>query len=271
MKVAVAMSVYKTDTFANLKLAIDSILNQTYKEIDIFIQVDGVISEPCYSLLSDYSKNERFIIGYNDVNSGLATRLNDIISDVVNIGSYGYIARMDADDIAFPERISEQVAFLNNNLDISVVGTDLIEISDSGKELFHKKMAYNHDDIAKEIIKKCPFSHPTVMFRESVFSQSSIRYKSELMNTQDYYLWVDLLYGGYKFANLPKPLLYFRVNDKFHSRRGWAKAMNDVRSRLYAFEKLNVINLSNITHTISLFLLRIAPTTIKKWAYKMLR
>ncbi|MDV5059493.1 glycosyl transferase, partial [Vibrio diabolicus] len=120
------------------------------------------------------------------------------------------------------------------------------------------------------IIKRCPFNHPSVMFRMSVF-EDGFRYKSELMNTQDYYLWVDLLAAGKNFANINEPLLMFRINESFHSRRGFKKAMNDLNSRIYAFKKLDVLNLSNIIHTISLFLLRIAPTSIKKWAYKTLR
>lgn len=269
--VAIAISVYKSDQAEHLKLCIDSMLNQSYQLTDIFLQVDGVISDECYQLLNSYSNNQRVLVTYHDDNKGLATRLNNIIDDVVSAGKYTYIARMDADDISFLDRIAKQVEFLEENSDISVLGTDLIEISDTGEELFHKKMNYSHYEIAAKVIKKCPFSHPTVMFREAIFKDGDLRYKSELMNTQDYYLWVDLLAAGHKFANLDEPLLYFRVNDDFHSRRGWAKAMNDLRSRLYAFKYLDVTTPANILHTGLLFLLRVAPASLKSMAYRHLR
>ncbi|CAK3684323.1 Glycosyltransferase [Vibrio crassostreae] len=270
-KVAIAMSVYKSDTMQNVRLSVESLLSQTYDDIDIFIQVDGYISQDCRILLEEYSKLSSVFVTWHEENRGLATRLNKIIEDVISKGGYEFIARMDADDISFPERIFEQVNFLKENLDVSVVGTDSIEISDTGKELFNKKMSYNHDDIYSNIIKKCPFSHPTVMFRVSVFRDSNIRYKSELMNTQDYYLWVDLLKGGYKFANISKPLLYFRINKDFHSRRGWSKANNDLCSRVYAFRNLKVLSVINVFYTISLYFLRVSPKFFRKFAYQYFR
>lgn len=270
VKVAVIMSVYKSDTEKNLKESVQSILMQSYSSIDIFIQVDGWVSDNICELLNEYNENSNISIFFNENNEGLATRLNDSINKAIQVGGYDYIARMDADDICHPDRFKKQVEFLINNPDISVVGSDVQEISENGEDLFYKKMDASHDELARKIIKKCPFNHPSVMFRMSVFEEG-FRYKSELMNTQDYYLWVDLLAAGKKFANINEPLLKFRINDSFHTRRGFKKAMNDLRSRIYAFKKLDVLTLNNVIHTTSLFLLRIAPTSVKKWAYKNLR
>lgn len=269
-KIAVAMSVYRTDTVEYVTQAIDSVINQSYKNFDFFIEVDGPVQHELKELLLEYSKLENISINFNSVNSGLATRLNNIIERSLPLGKYEFLARMDADDICLPQRFDRQVEFLSRNSEVSVVGSDVIEISEAGTELFLKKMDALHDDISKKIIKKCPFNHPSVMFRMSVFEEG-FRYKSELMNTQDYYLWVDLLAAGKKFSNINEPLLKFRVNDSFHARRGFKKAMNDLNSRIYAFKKLNVLNVGNVIHTVSLFLLRIAPTSVKKWAYKTLR
>ncbi|MEE3878774.1 glycosyltransferase [Vibrio sp. YYF0003] len=269
-KIAVAMSIYKADTVEFVTQAIESILNQSYENFDLFIEVDGPVREGLNSLLVDYSKVDNVFVNFNNDNNGLATRLNDVVVKSLLAGKYSFLARMDADDICLPERFFKQVDFLINNPTVAVVGSDVLEISESGDELFHKKMDASHDIIKRKIIKRCPFNHPSVMFRMSVF-EDGFRYKSELMNTQDYYLWVDLLAAGKMFANINEPLLMFRINESFHSRRGFKKAMNDLNSRIYAFKKLDVFNLSNIIHTISLFLLRIAPASIKKWAYKTLR
>lgn len=269
-KVAVIVSVYKSDSFSFLKQSMESLLEQTYDYVDIFVQVDGWVPDDLHKLLLSYSNHEEIHVFFHDENKGLATRLNDSINYVLDLGGYDYLARMDADDISCLNRIQTQVDFLNDNKKIDVVGSDVIEISETGQTIYYKKMDSKHDVLKRKIIKKCPFNHPSVMFRIELFEEG-FRYKSELMNTQDYYLWVDLLAAGKKFANINEPLLKFRVNKSFHSRRGFKKALNDLNSRIYAFKKLDVINLSNVVHTISLFLLRIAPISIKKWAYKNLR
>lgn len=270
-KVAVAMSVYKSDTVYNLRIAIDSILKQSYDNFDFYISVDGEVTVDVKTLLCDYNENNDNVhITVNNINRGLATRLNEIIEIVVEKGYYDFLARMDADDISSPNRLSRQVEFMENNTNIDVLGSDVEEVSENGDVVFYKRMTNTHERIAKEIIKKCPFNHPTVMFKMNIFREG-FRYKSELMNTQDYYLWVDLLSAGKIFANINEPLLKFRISNDFHSRRGLKKAVNDVNSRIYAFKNLDVLSLSNLAHTLFLFLLRLSPKKIKIVAYKYLR
>ncbi|MEZ9799001.1 glycosyltransferase [Vibrio cyclitrophicus] len=269
-KLAVAMSVYRTDNEAHLRKAISSILKQTYTNFDLYIEVDGPVHKDISTLLLGYGSYKNVFVNFNESNKGLAFRLNQIIDKVTKSGCYSFIARMDADDISLPTRFSTQLSFLNENPRISVVGSDVLEISNSGDVVFHKKMDKDHAVIAKKIIKKCPFNHPSVMFKISVFDDG-FRYKSELKNTQDYYLWVDLLAAEKEFANISEPLLEFRVNDDFHARRGVKKALNDLRARMYAFKKLDVLNFGNVIHTLLLFFLRISPAFMKKLAYKFLR
>lgn len=268
-KIAVALSIYKTDKIEYVKQSINSILRQTYNNFDLYIKVDGNVSDDICVFLNDLKYNNVFIDFYSE-NRGLAFRLNQIIDTIVEKKTYQFIARMDADDISELNRFQEQITFLLDNPDVDIIGSDVIEIDENGNETFYKKMDSKFEDIKNRIIKRCPFNHPSVMFRVEVF-YDGFRYNSNLMNTQDYYLWVDLLAGGKVFSNINKPLLKFRVNDSFHSRRGINKAINDVKSRLYAFKKLDVINFSNIIHVISLFVLRISPANVKKIAYKYLR
>ncbi|MFL1808995.1 glycosyltransferase [Plesiomonas shigelloides] len=268
--IAVAMSVYKSDSANHVDLAIKSILNQSLKDFHLYIEVDGTIDKSLSDLLKRYDTFKSITVNFNKSNKGLAYRLNQVIDKALETGRFNYIARMDADDISAVDRFHTQVEFLESNPDISVVGSDVIEIDDNGTEIFYKKMDSNHIDLLSNVIKKCPLNHPSVMFRIEVFNEC-YRYQTELKNTQDYYLWIDLLASGKKLANINKPLLYFRVNNNFHSRRGFNKAMNDLRSRFYAFNKLHNISLSNIIHVILLFGLRLSPNPLKKFAYKVMR
>lgn len=269
-KVAVAMSVYRSDKCKYIKQSIDSIINQSYENFDLFIEVDGPVPSSVVELLDSYNLLSNVFVTFNGCNKGLATRLNVIIDFVASSNDYSFLARMDADDISEPSRFSKQVEFLTNNEEISVVGSDVTEISEDGTVIFHKKMDYSHELLKKNIIKKCPFNHPSVMFNMKVF-HDGFRYNSELMNTQDYYLWIDLISAGRLFSNINEPLLKFRVAGDFHSRRGIKKAFNDLNSRIYAFKKLDNLRFSDVIHTILLFFLRLSPTFVKKIAYKFFR
>lgn len=268
--VAVIMSIYKNDRLSFIIESIESILNQSYKSCDLYIAIDGPVSKDVEDYIVNISSIDNIFVSFDSVNKGLAFRLNQLIEIASIKKKYKYIARMDADDISIHSRIEEQVFFFENHSEVSVVGSDLMEINEEGESIFYKSMPVKHDELSSAIIKRCPFNHPSVMFKAEVFS-SSIRYNENLMNTQDYYLWVDLLSAGFKFANINKPLLKFRIDGNFHSRRGLKKAINDLKSRIYAFKILKCYSVSNILHVILLFTLRISPTFIKKLAYKKLR
>lgn len=269
--VAIAMSVYIEDDLFFLKAAINSLLNQTYKNITIFIAIDGQLKTEVQDYLNELNKQGKVLLLFNDKNKGLATRLNQLIDSIMESNRFDFIARMDADDVCMKNRIAVQVNFLQNQQDISVVGSDVMEIDESGNKLFYKRMESDHSTIITKLIKKCPFNHPTVMFRSNIFEMGSNRYKEELLNTQDYYLWVDLLCQNFKFANINEPLLHFRINNSFHQRRGMKKAMNDFKARVYAMRKLNIFSFVNVSISCLLFALRISPRAFKKLAYKHLR
>ncbi|ORT51875.1 glycosyl transferase [Vibrio sp. qd031] len=269
-KIAVIMSVYHQDSPIDFDQALQSIFEQTYRHFDIFLQVDGKIPEALKSVISKYESLQNVHVCYSEQNFGLAFQLNQAIERVFKQDKFGYIARMDADDICVAERFEQQVAFLSQHPDIAVLGTSVIEFDEDGHE-FYKKMSASHNELKSNIIKRCPLNHPTVMFNLNKIEPQDLQYNNRLLNTQDYYLWVDLLCKGYLFSNLEKPLLRFRVNSLFHKRRGLKKLKNDFRSRIYALNKLHIHSLTNYFYIAALVVLRVSPTFIKKLAYSRLR
>ncbi|EOW3939360.1 glycosyltransferase [Vibrio parahaemolyticus] len=268
--IAVAMSVYKSDKLSYLVESVNSILEQEYEAFHIYIEVDGTISPDVKSYLNSLDP-KKTTITFHQENKGLATRLNQAIDKILQSGQFSYIARMDSDDISDRSRFREQVDFLSQNRDIYVLGTDVIEIDNENNPVHHKYMESNSDKIKNNIIKKCPVNHPSVMFRVEFFHKFKLRYKDNLMNTQDYYLWVDAIDKGLKISNLNKPLLKFRIDENFHKRRGLKKSINEFNSRFYAMKKLSMFSLGNVLHTILLLSLRLSPEPIKKFAYKYMR
>lgn len=269
-KIAVVMSVYRNDEANNLRNALDSLVYQSYENFDVFLMVDGPISDSLGLVISEYSLRDNFFVYKEDQNRGLAFQINKAISIVIKTGSYPYIARMDADDISHKDRFLKQIKFFNTNPGISVLGTSVLEFGGVANN-FIKKMPTKHTELLENIIRRCPMNHPTVMFNRRIIRSEDLKYDDKLMNTQDYYLWVDLFSKGYEFANLDEVLLNFRVDSNFHSRRGFKKALNDFKSRIYAMRKLKAYTFVNITHTVFLFFLRVSPSFVKKFAYKYLR
>lgn len=267
--VAVIMCVYKNDTAEYLSLSISSIMKQEKVIPHLFIFVDGPLPITTSELLSSYANDTRVSIHYNDKNVGLASGLNWLLDNLVDLNFYDYIARMDADDISLEERLYKQVLRLSKN-DVHVIGTNCYEINERGEQIFHKKMQASDIALKKNIIKRCPFIHPSVMFSSDVF-RAGFRYNSSLMNTQDYYLWVELAHHGFIFGNVEEPLILFRVNETFHKRRGLKKAMNEFHGRCYAMSKLNVKSFKNVLYTLSYLALRLMPKVISASAYKYLR
>jgi glycosyltransferase involved in cell wall biosynthesis len=268
VSVAVIMCVYKNDTPEYLRLAIDSILHQEVVSPQLFIFVDGPISNPIKELLEFYSSNDRVVIKFNDDNVGLATGLNWLI-DNLELDHFDYVARMDADDVSMSNRLVEQIIHIIKT-GAAVVGADCYEINWKGEKVFHKKMESSDENLKSNIIKRCPFVHPSVLFDAKVF-KVGYRYDSSLMNTQDYYLWVVLARDGFVFSNVNQPLLLFRMNETFYERRGLKKAMNEFHGRVFAMKQLHILNFKNIFFTVSYLLLRIMPVPVSKFAYKFLR
>ncbi|KPV96910.1 glycosyltransferase [Pseudoalteromonas sp. P1-8] len=269
-RVAVAISIYKNDNAKCVVASLESLVEQSYKKLDVFLQVDGFVTAEVKKVIELYQTRNNFHCEFYPENKGLAFQLNRAIERILDKDEFDYIARMDADDISFKSRIAEQVLFFEKNPEVAVLGSSIIEFDNKGNETL-KLMPSEHADLTKNIIKRCPFNHPTVMFNMNVIGRADLAYDSNLKNTQDYYLWVDLLKKEYKFANLSKPLLKFRIDENFHARRGFKKAVNDFSSRIYAMKMLHIFSLSNILHTLLLFGLRLSPSFVKSFAYKRFR
>ena len=264
------MAVYIEDRLEWVEQAINSILNQTYQNFIYVIVIDGEIDADIYTYLCDICRlNKQMVLILNRHNSGLSTCMNFIVDWVLS--SYSetkYFFRMDADDISETDRFTSQIAYLQKNKKISILGCALKEINEDGLVVGKRKLPTKHGDIVKFLPKRCSMNHPTVALRFNVF-EDGFRYNETLRNTQDYFLWIELAAAGYKFANLSEKLLqYRRVND-FYKRRGLAKSLNEFKARFYAMKELNRYTIGNIAYAFSVLLLRLMPSKVVKIAYKL--
>lgn len=226
IKLVVIMSLYKNDRLEYVKLAVESILNQTYHNFDFFIQFDGIINNDVEKYLKNLT-DERLKFFERTENKGLAYSLNELLERVMNSSKqYQFIARMDADDISKSNRFERQLQFFEEHPDIDCLGTWAIEIKSDGSEYFRKQMPETHDG-CKELFKKrdCMI-HPTVMFRRSYIEKAG-KYSLDTYFAEDTMMWAQGFANGCKFSNVPEYLFFFRLDDNFFKRRrGWKHAKN---------------------------------------------
>jgi len=267
---AVGMAVYIEDRLEWVQQAVNSILEQTYQNFVYMIIIDGEIKQDIYTYLFDVCRqNNRMILVLNRSNSGLSSCMNFIVDWVLSEHvETKYFFRMDADDISEKYRFALQVGYLENHLNISILGCALKEINEHGLIVGKRKLPLKHDDIVKFLPKRCSINHPTVAIRFNVF-KDGFRYNKALLNTQDYFLWIELAAGGYHFANLGGKLLQFRRVNDFYKRRGLEKSFNEFKARFYAMKVLKRYTVGNMLYAFAVLFLRLMPSKVVKLAYKL--
>lgn len=272
-KIAVILPVYKNDKVKYLSLAVESILYQTFKNIQLFIGVDGPVGEDLRENLQLLEKQNNVSVVWFKENRGLACVLNDLLDISFNEG-YEYIARMDADDLSMTDRFEKQITYLEKHPEIDVVGGAIKEIDEEGKSR-NKTIVYPEgpEECRAFFSKRNPHAHPAVLFRKSFFDKlNGKKYRPEYRQNQDTMLWFDGMMAGTQHANIPDVVLNFRMtNAMFKKRRnGWEFAKKQFKDRLMINKGLGYGWKADF-YGFAMFCMLVSPVWIKKIAYKMFR
>ena len=270
-KLAVIMSLYKNDRLEYVKLAVESILNQTYFSFDFYIQFDGMVDaniEDYFTSLSD----ERVWIQSRAENLGLAKSLNELL-EIVRLHDCEYIARMDADDISLPFRFERQLDYLSSHPDIDVVGGAINEIDENGNNR-GKITSYPCSTVACKALfaKRNPVAHPTVIFRRSFFDKVGWHYPTDFVRNEVTRLWQEAYKHDCNIANLPDVVLNFRITDEMFEKRrnGRDFARSQLELRLQIRKDLDY-GFMAVVYAYATFLMQISPAWVKKLCYRYLR
>lgn len=230
--ISVIMSVYNTEE-KFLRAAIESILNQTYRNFE-FLIVDDCSESVCHKILYSYA-DPRIKIITNEKNLGLTKSLNILLEQARG----EYIARMDADDISFPERLEKQLEYMEQHTDIDVLATSTVTY-ESGSPIVFSGLYREYDQERNRIrlsFANIPFPHPTVMFRSIFLSKWNLRYDERIRKAQDYNMWVRCAQKGNLFV-LQEPLLIFRVHENQISANAEDQERCAAHTKLYCLAQL---------------------------------
>lgn len=201
--VSVLMPCYNAERW--LADSIESIINQTFKNIEIILVDDGSTSDETMNIMRRYQDNDARIVIISKKHTGLTDSLN------VGIGKAQgkWIARMDADDLCEPERLYEQVNFIHNHPRVILLGTGLFEIDEHSNIIKQHIYPSDHHRLVLHLERRKKFfAHSSAFYRTDVVRNIG-GYNTRFQRSQDYRLWLTLSLHG-QIACLNKPLVRIR-------------------------------------------------------------
>jgi glycosyltransferase involved in cell wall biosynthesis len=200
--ISIGIPFYNAEKY--LKFAIQSVMNQSYKNWELILVDDGS-SDNSLKIAQDFSlKDARIRVIYDGANRKLPYRLNQLIKE--SDGSF--IVRMDADDVMHPERLKRQFDFLKNNTHFDLVSTGLISINNNNQVKGFRNVNKLYSDFGIPKLNY-PIVHPSVMARNSWYERNY--YSEKFPRAEDFELWTrSIVNNDFKMAVMPDLLLYYR-------------------------------------------------------------
>lgn len=237
-RITVLMSVYNGEKY--LREAIDSILEQTYKDFE-FVIYDDCSTDLSAEIIHSYD-DPRIVYRRNEVNQGLTRNL----ADGVKKAATDYIARMDADDIAYPERLQKQLDWMDKHQDVSILGTSVSYFHNEPGDGGLAQQPTDDATIKATLFVSFTLMHPSIMIRRKDLVEHGLNYNLEYRCSQDHALYLDCIRAGLKFANMKMPLLYMRSHGESIS-----KAKHGYQQEFSQKARLNFLKITGIAQKCS--------------------
>ena len=228
--VTVLLPAYNAELF--IKDAIDSILAQTFKDFELIIINDGS-SDRTEDIVLSYT-DKRIVYVRNDNNLKLIKTLNKGIG----IARGKYIARMDADDISLPDRLENEVLFLENHLDVDVVSCFPYNIAMDGRVIGKSSYFCVTRLLPCKFVSifESPICHPACMLKLDVIKKYMYSDRPEFVHIEAYELWNRMFHSGAKGSMIPEYMLYYRDNVTsvchVHNDEQWTKHLSLLKRSL---------------------------------------
>lgn len=265
---SVCMSVYHGDNAAFFNEAIDSLYAQIRQPNEIMLVVDGPVGEDIDKVIRHFeSSHNTFHVFRLEKNSGHAIARQTGL----DAAQYEYIAIMDSDDIALPDRFEKQMAYIEAHPEVDALGGQINEFIGNTSNVVGSRIVPETDGEIKAYLKsRCPMNLVTVMLKKESVQKAGgyIDWYCE----EDYYLWVRMTEQGMKFANLPDNLVNVRVGEEMYQRRGGMKYFkSEARLQKYMY-KHGIISLPRYLYNVAgRFAVQVAmPNKVRSFVFQKL-
>jgi glycosyltransferase involved in cell wall biosynthesis len=270
---SVLISVYYKENPVFFREALDSVLNQSVIPNEIVLIKDGLLGESLENIIKefDYKYPDLFNVISLPTNQGLGNALS---IGVLNCNN-DLIARMDTDDICVFNRFEKQIKFLNNNLEVDLVGSNIEEFNTTPGDLKRYRILPKN---GKKLIRfskfRNPINHPSIMFRkEKVIAAGN--YQSNLLFFEDYSLFIRMIKNNFNLYNIQENLLYFRVGagiDTIKRRSGLQYLIYEWKFSIFSLKIGHINYFEWVFYNITKLPFRLLPADIILFIYtKLLR
>ena len=269
MEYSVLMTVYKKDSPEFFIQSVSSMLNQSAKTNDFVLVCDGELTDELeQAIKTAFSGNEGIL---NLVRLPQNVGLGQALHDGLPLCKNEWVARMDDDDIAHPDRCEIELTYIEDHPDITILGSYVNEFEDDPKHPIRVKEVPTDQTVILHFAKRRnPFNHSTLMIkRDDIIAAGNY---STMRTNQDVDTWVRVLNKGYKGANIPQPLVDFRFDKNTYERRKEWKNIKLMIDVWRSFWKQRYCSFSDYVYVVFMQLaVYIMPGKLLQWAYDHLR
>jgi glycosyltransferase involved in cell wall biosynthesis len=201
-QITVLMPAYNAENY--IAEAISSVLKQSFADFELLIVNDGS-SDKTVKIIQSF-KDSRIVLIQQE-NKGISAALNSGLKH----SRAQYIARFDADDICYPERLKVQYDFITAHPEYNIIGSAADYIDAEGNYIFTQHpVAHLNEELQDLKYTICPFIHSSVFYRKEVITANG-GYNEHAYTYEDHFLWVNIL-NSTRACNLSQPLLRVRLN-----------------------------------------------------------
>jgi glycosyltransferase involved in cell wall biosynthesis len=218
--ISVILPVYNGEKY--LSEAIDSILTQTFRQLELII-INNASTDSTREIVLQY-QDSRIVLVDNETNRGLIYSLNKGLS----LCKGKYIARIDADDIALPNKLQLQYEYMESHPEIGICGNSMESFNDKTHYSQRIDFATSDQEIRAFAFFQSPFNHPSILLRKVVLDQHQIQYPKLYYNAEDYGLWIEIL----KYTqghNIPVVLMRYRKHEGSETAQDDKKIENKIK------------------------------------------
>jgi hypothetical protein len=202
-RVSVIMAVHNAEPYVGA--AIDSVLSQKFRDLELIVVDDGSTDRSAEIVRQHVDPRIRIIS--NGRNLGLAPSLNAGLAEARG----EFVARLDADDVARPQRLTRQIAFMEANPQVALLGSWYNEMAADGSPGICRRLPTRHWDLRWHLCLYCPFVHSAMLWRRALVVERIGQYDERFVYSEDLDFWRRIA-AQLEVANVPESLLYLRTH-----------------------------------------------------------